>query len=59
MERMVKFIEHSAELMVQEIEREMNESYYTEKEKLIRIGIMEVNQMYNKKTKLLQRGRAT
>jgi hypothetical protein len=56
---MVKFIEHNAEVIQQDIDDETEENYNMEKEKLIRMGKMEVNQLFNKKTKLLNKERAT
>lgn len=56
---MVKFIEHGAELMVQEIDKATEEAFNIEKEKIISRGIMEIDQLYNKKTKMVHRETAT
>lgn len=56
---MVNFIAHSAEIIQQDIDSETEENCYIVKEKLLRTGKMEVNQLFNKKIKLLNRERAT
>lgn len=56
---MIKFIEHDADKMEQGVNNLTEEIYNTEKEKLTQIGIMEVNQLYNKKMNLINRETAT
>lgn len=58
LDKMVKFLDHSAEVKEQKIDSVAEEKYNIEKEKLIHKGIMEVNQLYNNKTKLLNKERA-
>lgn len=56
---MIKFLDHDADEMEQAIDNLKETIYITEKEKLIHIGIMEINQLYNKKMKLINRETAT
>lgn len=56
---MIKFMDHDSDELVQNIDESSQESYEAEKEKLILKGTMEVNQLYNKKTILVNRETAT
>ncbi|VVC39217.1 ATPase, V1/A1 complex, subunit E [Cinara cedri] len=57
--KMIKFIDHDADEMKQGIDDLAEETFYAEKEKLISIGITEVDQLYNKQLKLINRETAT
>lgn len=56
---MIKFIEHDADKMERGVDNLTEELYNTEKEKLTQIGIMEVNQSYNKKMNIINKETAT
>lgn len=52
---MTKFIEHDADKIEQKIDKMTKDDYLKEKEKLILKGIMEINQLYNKNMKRLNK----
>lgn len=52
-------MDHDAEETAQNIEGSSEENYKTEKEKFVRQGMMEINQLYSKKMKLVNRETAT
>lgn len=56
---MIKFIDHDAEEMAQNIDLSSEENYEVEKEKLVCQGMMEIDQLHNKKMKLVNRETAT
>lgn len=56
---MVKFIEFEADEIEQNIDTQSENKYHTEKKETILKGKMEINQLYNKKTKLMNRTTAT
>jgi len=56
---MAKFIDHDADEEEQNIDSISEENSETEKVNLIRQGILEINQIYNKKIKLINRETAT
>lgn len=59
LDRMSKFIDHDAIEIEQNIDDITENNYLMEKEKLIHRGIMEINQLYNNKIKLINRKTAT
>lgn len=56
---MIKFIDHDAKEMEQDIDEFTEENYQNEKEKLIYAGKMKIDQLYNKNIKLVNRKTAT
>jgi len=56
---MVKFIEFEADEIVQNIETQSEDEYHNKKDEMILKGKMEINQLYNKKTNLMNRTTAT
>lgn len=49
------FIEHDAEEIVQSIDVLTEENYLIEKDTMIRIGITQINETFNKKMKFINR----
>lgn len=56
---MIKFIDHDALEIEQNIDDFTEKNYQSEKEKLIRIGAMKIDQLYNKNMKHVNRKTAT
>ncbi|XP_060849469.1 V-type proton ATPase subunit E-like [Rhopalosiphum padi] len=56
---MVKFMEHEANEIEQNIDTQSEDEYNNKKNEIILKGKMEINQLYNKKTKLMKRTTAT
>lgn len=55
LDKITKFIEHDADKIEQKIDRMTKEDYHKEKEKITFQGMMEINQLYNKNMKRLNR----
>jgi len=53
--KIVKFIEHNAEEAEEDINTLIEENYRNEKDNLLQTGRMQINQLYNKKMKLVNR----
>jgi len=56
---MVKFIEFEADEIIQNIETQSENEYHMKKNKMILKEKMEINQLYHKKTNLINRTSAT
>ncbi|XP_060871846.1 V-type proton ATPase subunit E-like [Metopolophium dirhodum] len=56
---MVKFIEFEADEIIQNIETQSEDEYHMKKKEMILKEKMEINQLYNKKTNLINRTSAT
>lgn len=55
---MIKFIDHDAEYIANDTNSSTEEKYNMEKENLISIGKMRIDQLYEKKMKLIEREKA-